>query len=85
MNENIVGGWKYINNQTGGFFHDMSNFRPRLSSFLAKLDTYQPRDYVLEHYGNVNAGKRLMEFVRQNFAHRVHIPNGSQTLKPVFS
>merc|ERR1711972_256802 len=77
MNRNIMGGWKYVNNQTGEFFHDMSDFRQSLERILHKADTpggYEPRKWVLEHYGNKHSGARLLKFVQEHFSDRVILP-----------
>lgn len=83
MNKHISGGWKYVNEKTGEFFHDMSDFSQSLSKILrgaATPDKYQPRKWVLENYGNEHAGKRLLAFVKDNFADRVHLPKNTKLL-----
>jgi len=83
MNKHISGGWKYVNAKTGEFFHDMSDLRESLKKILKGADTpyhYEPRKWIKEHYGNDNSGKRLYEFVKHNFAHRVKLPKGTTRL-----
>jgi len=83
MNKHISGGWKYINEKTGEFFHDMSDFRKSLSRILRGAATpgnYEPRKWVLENYGNEHAGKRLLEFVQEHFSDRVHLPKNTKLL-----
>lgn len=83
MNWHIMGGWKYVNDQTGEFFHDLSDFRRSLEKILHNADTpyrYQPRRWVLNNFGNRNAGKRLLEFVQEHFADRVTLPKGTKWL-----
>merc|ERR1711957_991776 len=66
MNWHIRGGWKYVADKTGEYFHDMSDFKEALGKILRGSDTpnyYEPRKWVLENYGNANSGKRLLEFV----------------------
>jgi len=73
MNDNIKGGWKYLNEKTGEFFHDMSNFRQSLEKILKGADIkhhYEPRKWLLENYGNAHSGPRLLKFVEDNFADR---------------
>ena len=41
---------------------------------------YEPRRWVLENYGNENAGRRLFDFVTENFADRVVLPRGTTLL-----
>jgi len=83
MNYHIMGGWKYVNEKTGEFFHDMSDFRQSLEAILKKSDipnAYEPRKWVLENYGNKVSGKRLYDFVMANFAERVNLPKGTKAL-----
>merc|ERR1711972_1205045 len=83
MNWYIMGGWKYVDNKTGEFFHDMSDFKESLEKILWNADTpgyYEPRKWVLENYDNPNSGKRLFEFVQENFGDRVKLPRGTQML-----
>ena len=83
MNRHISGGWKYINEQTGEFFTDMSDFRQSLDKIIRGANTpnhYEPRKWVLENYGNANSGKRLLEFVRENFPDRVKLQKSTKLL-----
>ena len=82
-NRHISGGWKYINEQTGEFFTDMSDFRQQLEKILANSripGRYEPRKWVLENHGDAHAGKRLLDFVRENFADRVKLPKNTKLL-----
>merc|ERR1711972_251416 len=68
MNYYILGGWKYVNDKTGEFFHDMSDFRQSLEKILRNADIpkrYEPRKWVLENYDNALSGKRLLDFVKE--------------------
>merc|ERR1712087_176609 len=83
MNYHIMGGWKYVNDQTGEFFHDISDFRQALDKILKGGDTpghYEPRKWVLENYDNPNSGKRLYDFVQKHFADRVRLPRNTKAL-----
>jgi len=83
MNWHIQGGWKYVNDQTGEFFHDMNDFRESLRRILRNADivkAYEPRKWVLENYGNAHSGKRLLEFVKEHFSHRVRLPRNTKLL-----
>ena len=82
MNGNIMGGWKYVNANTGVFFHDMSNFRSSLNELIDNLDSFQPREYVNQHYGDSISGKRLKKFIDDNFSHRVRFPEGTTEIYP---
>lgn len=83
MNWYIQGGWKYVNDQTGEFFHDMSDFRESLRKILRNADIpkrYEPRKWVLQNYGNEHSGKRLFDFVTEHFSHRIRLPKGTKKL-----
>lgn len=83
MNSEIIGGWKYINEQTGEFFRDdMSDFRSSLAKLMGNLDTYSPRSYVDTNYGSKKAGAKLRSFVEEYFAGRVTLPKRSELLIP---
>jgi len=75
MNKNILGGWKYINNQTGVFFTDEKDLEKSLNIFLNNLNNYKPRRFILDNYGLINSGKRLKEFLFKNFKSRLNINN----------
>lgn len=82
MNSEIVGGWKYINEQTGEFFrNDMSDFRSSLTKLMGNLSTYTPRSYVVNNYGRERSGRELRAFV-ERFADRVTLPKRSELLIP---
>lgn len=82
MNKNIKGGWKYMDEKTGEFFHDMSNFRESLAKILKGADEpyhYEPRKWITEHHGSEREGKRLYKFVKENFPD-VKLPKGTNSL-----
>lgn len=83
MNAHIVGGWKYLNEKTGEFFTDMRDFRQALDKILRGADIpnhYEPRKFVLENYGDKHTGRRLLKYVKENFAHRVDLPKNTKLL-----
>ena len=72
MNKNILGGWQYINDETGSFFdpeHIENGFEPVLDKFMKKLNNneYTPREWFIKNYGEFNSGKKLMDFVKTIF------------------
>jgi len=84
MNDNIQGGWKYVTDKTGEFFHDMSDFREKLRAILRNADIpkrYEPRKWVFDNYGNEHSGKRLYDFVIEHFSDRTHLPKGTTRLQ----
>lgn len=84
MNDNIIGGWKYLNSETGEFFHDMSNFRENLKVLLGNIEQgkYAPQKYILANAGDDIAGAKFKNFVEENFADRVTLPAGTKRLFP---
>ena len=84
MNRNIVGGWKYLNEETGEFFHDMSDFKKSLRRIVdrSRKGLYHPRDWIESHAGTKIAGNKFRRFVEENFADRVRFPKGSKLLIP---
>ena len=71
MNKNILGGWNYINNETGEFFdtNNIDTFEPILDKFIKKLNNneYTPREWFIKNYGEINSGNKLMDFVKSVF------------------
>ena len=49
VNKKILGGWKYINDETGVFFNDLNDFEYNLEKLLKNLHTYRPRKFFIEH------------------------------------
>jgi hypothetical protein len=84
MNYYIMGGWKYVNDQTGEYFHDHTDFKDALDRILKGSDTpnhYNPKQWVLNNYGDETSGKRLLDWVQENFADRVKLPKGTKRLQ----
>jgi len=71
MNKDIIGGWHYINDQTGEFvdLYNFDSFEKTLAKFLKKLENneYHPRDWFIKNYGKYNSGKRLLKFIQEVF------------------
>ena len=82
MNDNIIGGWKYLNEQTGEFFHDIHDFRTSLKRLLTNLDKYRPLEYVQANYGTQYAGVKFKDWVVKHWGDRVTLPEGTQLLIP---
>jgi len=64
--DNILCGWKYLNEQTGiGFNED--NIKIQAEELLKniELDMYSPEKYYRENYGVMNSGKQLKKFLKQ--------------------
>ena len=72
MNKNILGGWQYINDNTGCFFDPTNienDFEPILDKFITKLNNneYTPREWYIKNYGEYNSGLKLLNFVKSVF------------------
>ena len=65
INYNILGGWKYINKDTGIFFNDINNFEFRLSQLLEKIGNgkLNVRNNFINNFGTINSGKKLLKFI----------------------
>ena len=75
INKNILGGWKYINNETGEFFTDENDLGPAVEKIMKKIEKkkYQPRNYFVKNYSVINSGKRLKKFLYENYGARINI------------
>ena len=67
VNKELVGGWKYVNKQTGEFFTDENDFEEKIDYILNNYDTYQPRNFFTKNYSTINSGKKLKKFIYDNF------------------
>ena len=54
LNENILGGWKYINEETGMFFFYDEDIKTRVNKFINNSHKYNPASWV---QNNVNVEK----------------------------
>lgn len=59
INENILGGWKYINDNTGLFFNK-DNISEKITNILSR--EFSPAKYFSDHYGFERTSKKLAEF-----------------------
>lgn len=75
VNKNILGGWKYVNNKTGVFFTNEKDVVENVNILIKNLNNYTPRQYIINNYGPVNSGKRLSEFLLDNFSDRLNYKN----------
>ena len=75
INKNILGGWKYINNETGEFFNDENHIGPALEKIMNKIknNKYEPRNFFVKNYSVINSGKRLKKFLYDNYGSRINI------------
>ena len=74
VNSNILGGWKYVDEEkTGTFFTDETDIAESITKLLANMDKYKPRQYIIDNYGPVNSGRRLKEYLFTNFRDRLNL------------
>ena len=65
VNEDIVGGWKYVNDVTGSFFN-ISNIDKALEKCLSIAENPKCNEWFGDNY-HINAQKKLSSFVYSNF------------------
>lgn len=64
LNENILGGYKYVNDNTGRFFKDEWDFPMAVIDILTS--EYEPRRWIHGNYGRLPTGRRLRDFLAQH-------------------
>jgi hypothetical protein len=60
----------------------MSDLRESLDGIKENLDSYEPRKYITENYGNERYGEKLRDFVEEHFSELVKFPQDSTQLIP---
>jgi hypothetical protein len=88
VNSNILGGWKYVGEETGELFTDENDVSAAVDKLLEgiKNNQYKPRDYFIKNYSVENSGKRLKEFVYKHWGDRINIPKDQvEFISPEFS
>jgi hypothetical protein len=74
VNYNILGGWKYVDEEkTGTFFNDENDIDSSVTRLLANMSKYNPRQYIIDNYGPINAGKALKKLLFDNFKDRLNV------------
>ena len=66
VNYNILGGWKYVNENTGEFFTNKNDFEQSMLKLFNNYDKYNPSEYFNNNYGKINSGIRLKLFLCEN-------------------
>lgn len=66
VNYNILGGWKYVNKNTGEFFNNEKDFEPALQKLLNNYNNYNPSEYFWSNYGEDKTGVKLRDFLLTN-------------------
>lgn len=81
-NYNILGGWKYITNETGEFFNvEENDFEISLKRFFKKFNTFKPREFYIREYNEEEKGKELLNFIKKCFGNK-SIDNSIKYLVP---
>jgi len=74
VNQNIIGGWKYVTSETGEFFTDENDIQKSVTKLMKNINNYEPRKYIINNYGPINSGKRLKQFLYTNYSNKLNIP-----------
>ena len=88
LNKNILGGWKYVNSETGEFFNNENDVSSALEVLLKKIENnkYNPREYFIKNYSVINAGRVLKKWLYENFRDRLNIDEKNvDYISPEFS
>ena len=67
MNQNILCGSKYVNDETGEFFTDEKDIRLALSKLLKKQEKASPKKWWANHYSQEKSQKKLRDFLADCF------------------
>ena len=86
--KNILGGWKYINSDTGEFFTNETDVGSSVETLLKKIENkkYKPREYFIKNYSVANAGRTLKKWLYENFRDKLNIdPKNIDYISPEFN
>jgi len=53
----------YWDERCGEYFYDMSDFKEKCQLFFSKIESYRPRDYVLENLSMSVCEKKIMDLI----------------------
>lgn len=67
VNYDLVGGWKYVNQETGEFFHDEDDFIPQCEKIIKNYQFYNPREWYEQNYGPDISGVILLNFLKEHY------------------
>ena len=73
VNNNILGGWKYVTDETGSSFNDIDDLSYKLYEFLNSISSYSPRSHFIKNYGIINSGEKLLNFIATNYRGRTNV------------
>jgi hypothetical protein len=72
MNQNILCGSKYVNDETGEFFTDEKDIRSALSKLLKKQEKVSPKKWWANHYSQEISQKKLRDFLAECFPNNLN-------------
>ena len=75
VNKNILGGWKYVNEETGSFFTNKNDISAGIEYILNNYNNLKPRENFLANFGKINTGKKLKQFIEDNFSEYIDVSN----------
>jgi hypothetical protein len=72
MNEEYKSGYEdipgttipYWDNRCGEYFYNLSDMNNKFNLFISKLETYKPRDYILENLTIEKCEEKLIDIIR---------------------
>jgi hypothetical protein len=67
MNNDILCGYKYINDETGEFFTDEYNIKDALTKLVNKMGKVSPKKWWEENYSQAKSQKKLRDFLHESF------------------
>ena len=73
VNYNLLGGWKYVNDKTGSFFNSQKDIGKGIEYIQKNYDTLTPRKTFIEQFGKEVAGKKLQNFIIDNFNDKLDV------------
>ena len=84
VNKNILGGWKYVTPETGETFNTIADFPTQLQKLLGNMANYKPRQHFIDNYGIVRSGKKMLDFIKHNYNHRLQLSSTIKYVSPRF-
>ena len=95
VNENILGGWKYVNQYTGEFFCPEEPIGQKIRDFVSKVPHFRPREWLCENFKREQNMKVLATTlnIMQSFQYKdimqgvlvINLPNRPDRLKNIRS
>ena len=67
VNSNILGGWKYVNDNTGAFFGNKHDISSGIEYILNNYTNLNPRENFINNFGKEKTGKEFKNFIEENY------------------